>query len=104
MPSGNVNLLNVELTRDEDMACMENNENNVMFMRNTARPKPIAMPINSVAGISPNSMMNPPFGCSESIIMSNGMHANIRKSFKNLRMLSLCYFIIFTFVLFLLIL
>ena len=29
MPSGNVNLLNVELTRDEDMACMENNENNV---------------------------------------------------------------------------
>jgi len=69
-PIANYNSLN-----DQNMASVHANEN--MFMRNTARPKPIAMPM---PGISPNSM-NPQFGMD-----SSNMHSNIRKSFKNLPM------------------
>lgn len=52
---------------------MPQNEN--LFMRSTARPKPIAMPISTVPGVSPGGE-------------TNGIHANasIRKSFKNLPM------------------
>jgi len=74
----NAPITNYNNLNDQNMNSINTNEN--IFMRNTTRPKPIAVPISAVPGISPSSM-NPQFGMD-----SNNMHSNIRKSFKNLPM------------------